>query len=51
MVVINVMDINVVGLWIKLIMLYVIILMNKLDESSKLLNIFFSSVIGNNFIK
>lgn len=31
--------------------LYVIIPTNKLDESSKLLNIFFSSVIGNNLGK
>ena len=31
--------------------LYVILPTNKLDESSKLLNIFFSSLIGNNLSK
>jgi type IV secretion system protein VirD4 len=47
----NATDIHVAGLRTKPTTLYVIIPTNKLDESSKLLNIFFSSVIGNNLTK
>lgn len=47
----NATDINVAGLRKRPTTLYVIIPTNKLDESSKLLNIFFSSVIGNNLTK
>lgn len=47
----NATDIYVAGLRTKPTTLYVIIPTNKLDESSKLLNIFFSSVIGNNLTK
>ncbi len=44
----NATDIDVGGLRKRPTTLYVIIPTNKLDESSKLLNIFFSTVIGSN---
>lgn len=44
----NASDIDVTSLRKRLTTLYVIIPTNKLDESAKLLNIFFSTVIGNN---
>jgi type IV secretion system protein VirD4 len=47
----NATDIDVKSLRRRLTTLYVIIPTNKLDESSKLLNIFFSTVIGNNLDK
>jgi len=47
----NASDIDVTRLRKKLTTLYVIIPTNKLDESAKLLNIFFSTVIGNNLGK
>lgn len=47
----NASDIDVTSLRKKLTTLYVIIPTNKLDESAKLLNIFFSTVIGNNLGK
>lgn len=47
----NASDIDVTSLRKKLTTLYVIIPTNKLDESGKLLNIFFSTVIGNNLGK
>src|ERR1700754_910459 len=47
----NASDFDIRDLRKKLITLFVIIPTNKLDESSKLLNIFFSSVIGNNLDK
>ena len=47
----NATDIDILGLRKRPTTLYVIIPTNKLDESSKLLNIFFSSVIGNNLCK
>ncbi|SFW68365.1 type IV secretory system conjugative DNA transfer family protein [Luteibacter sp. UNCMF366Tsu5.1] len=47
----NATDIDVRSLRRKLTTLYVIIPTNKLDESAKLLNIFFSTVIGNNLDK
>ncbi|SEV84478.1 type IV secretory system conjugative DNA transfer family protein [Luteibacter sp. 329MFSha] len=47
----NATDIDVTSLRRRLTTLYVIIPTNKLDESAKLLNIFFSSVIGNNLDK
>ncbi len=47
----NATDIDVSGLRKRPTTLYVIIPTNKLDESSKLLNIFFSTVIGNNLTR
>src|SRR6201991_957856 len=47
----NASDFDIRDLRKKLITLFVIVPTNKLDESSKLLNIFFSSVIGNNLDK
>jgi len=47
----NASDIDVTNLRKELTTLYVIIPTNKLDESAKLLNIFFSTVIGNNLGK
>jgi type IV secretion system protein VirD4 len=47
----NASDIDVTSLRKSLTTLYVIIPTNKLDESAKLLNIFFSTVIGNNLGK
>lgn len=47
----NASDIDVTSLRKRLTTLYVIIPTNKLDESAKLLNIFFSTVIGNNLGK
>jgi len=47
----NATDIDVKSLRRRLTTLYVIIPTNKLDESAKLLNIFFSTVIGNNLDK
>ena len=47
----NATDIDVRSLRRKRTTLYVIIPTNKLDESAKLLNIFFSTVIGNNLDK
>ena len=47
----NATDIDIGSLRKQPTTLYVIIPTNKLDESSKLLNIFFSSVIGNNLGK
>jgi type IV secretion system protein VirD4 len=47
----NASDIDVTTLRKSLTTLYVIIPTNKLDESAKLLNIFFSTVIGNNLGK
>lgn len=47
----NASDIDVTSLRKHLTTLYVIIPTNKLDESAKLLNIFFSTVIGNNLSK
>lgn len=47
----NATDIDVLSLRKVPTSLYVIIPTNKLDESSKLLNIFFSTVIGNNLDK
>ena len=47
----NATDIDIGSLRKRPTTLYVIIPTNKLDESSKLLNIFFSSVIGNNLGK
>ncbi len=47
----NATDIDVQSLRRRLTTLYVIIPTNKLDESAKLLNIFFSTVIGNNLDK
>lgn len=47
----NATDIDIAGLRKRPTTLYVIIPTNKLDESSKLLNIFFSSVIGSNLTK
>ncbi|WP_369927397.1 type IV secretory system conjugative DNA transfer family protein [Xanthomonas sp. NCPPB 2632] len=44
----NASDFDVTSLRKRLTTLYVIIPTNKLDESAKLLNIFFSTVIGNN---
>ncbi|WP_158880057.1 type IV secretory system conjugative DNA transfer family protein [Rhodanobacter sp. L36] len=47
----NATDIDIASLRRRPTTLYVIIPTNKLDESSKLLNIFFSTVIGNNLSK
>jgi type IV secretion system protein VirD4 len=47
----NATDIDVASLRKRPTTLYVIIPTNKLDESSKLLNIFFSTVIGGNLTK
>lgn len=47
----NATDIDILSLRKHPTTLYVIIPTNKLDESSKLLNIFFSSLIGNNLGK
>ncbi|AOD15584.1 type IV secretory system conjugative DNA transfer family protein [Xanthomonas fragariae] len=47
----NATDIDVTAIRKRLTTVYVIIPTQKLDESSKLLNIFFSSVIGNNLDK
>ncbi|WP_260607951.1 type IV secretory system conjugative DNA transfer family protein [Xanthomonas cerealis] len=47
----NATDIDILSLRKRPTTLYVIIPTNKLDESSKLLNIFFSSLIGNNLGK
>ncbi|WP_458071650.1 type IV secretory system conjugative DNA transfer family protein [Rhodanobacter sp. BL-MT-08] len=47
----NATDIDISSLRKRPTTLYVIIPTNKLDESSKLLNIFFSTVIGNNLTK
>jgi type IV secretion system protein VirD4 len=47
----NATDIDVASLRKRPTTLYVIIPTNKLDESSKLLNIFFSTVIGSNLTK
>jgi type IV secretion system protein VirD4 len=47
----NATDIDILALRKRPTTLYVVIPTNKLDESSKLLNIFFSSVIGNNLGK
>jgi len=47
----NASDIDVTSLRKRRTTLYVIIPTNKLDESAKLLNIFFSTVIGNNLGK
>lgn len=47
----NATDIDVASLRKRPSTLYVIIPTNKLDESSKLLNIFFSTVIGSNLTK
>jgi type IV secretion system protein VirD4 len=47
----NATDIDVISLRKVPTSLYVVIPTNKLDESSKLLNIFFSTVIGNNLDK
>lgn len=47
----NATDIDISSLRKRATTLYVVIPTNKLDESSKLLNIFFSSVIGNNLSK
>ncbi|PPV06142.1 type IV secretory system conjugative DNA transfer family protein, partial [Xanthomonas axonopodis] len=47
----NATDIDVTAIRKRLTTIYVIIPTQKLDESSKLLNIFFSSVIGNNLDK
>ena len=47
----NATDIDIASLRKQPTTLYVIIPTNKLDESSKLLNIFFSTVIGNNLSK
>lgn len=47
----NATDIDVLSLRRQPTSLYVILPTNKLDESSKLLNIFFSSLIGNNLDK
>lgn len=47
----NATDIDIGSLRKRPTTLYVIIPTNKLDESSKLLNIFFSAVIGNNLTK
>jgi type IV secretion system protein VirD4 len=47
----NATDIDVAGLRKRPTTLYVIIPTNKLDESSKLLNIFFSTAIGSNLTK
>jgi len=47
----NATDIDIGSLRKRPTTLYVIIPTNKLDESSKLLNIFFSTVIGNNLTK
>ncbi|MDQ6647308.1 MAG: type IV secretory system conjugative DNA transfer family protein, partial [Pseudomonadota bacterium] len=47
----NATDIDVLSLRRRPTSLYVVLPTNKLDESSKLLNIFFSSLIGNNLDK
>jgi type IV secretion system protein VirD4 len=47
----NATDFDVAGLRKRPTTLYVIIPANKLDESSKLLNIFFSTVIGSNLTR
>lgn len=47
----NATDIDVLSLRKRPTTLYVILPTNKLDESSKLLNVFFSSLIGNNLGK
>ncbi|MEP7185129.1 MAG: type IV secretory system conjugative DNA transfer family protein [Rhodanobacter sp.] len=47
----NATDIDILSLRKQPTTLYVVIPTNKLDESSKLLNIFFSSLIGNNLGK
>ncbi|HZX70541.1 MAG TPA: type IV secretory system conjugative DNA transfer family protein, partial [Rhodanobacter sp.] len=47
----NATDIDIASLRKRPTTLYVIIPTNKLDESSKLLNIFFSTVIGNNLTR
>ena len=47
----NATDIDILSLRKRPTSLYVVIPTNKLDESSKLLNVFFSSVIGNNLGK
>lgn len=47
----NATDIDILSLRKRPTSLYVVIPTNKLDESSMLLNIFFSSLIGNNLVK
>lgn len=47
----NATDIDVTAIRKRLTTIYVIVPTQKLDESSKLLNIFFSTVIGNNLDK